>query len=59
MMRLMLLSVTKVCAARVMTVAIPVMGTTAGPDSMVEATSTPTVILPSRMRKTPTMTISR
>ncbi len=59
MMRLMALSVMKVCAARVMTVAIPAIGASTRPASMVAATSTPTVILPSRMRKTPMMTISR
>ena len=53
MMRSIDLSDVKVWVPRVITEAIPAMGASTRPASILAATSAPTVSLPSRMRKTP------
>ena len=58
-MRSIDLSDDKVWVPRVITEAIPAMGASTRPASMLAATSAPTVSLPSRMRKTPITTNRR
>ena len=59
MMRSIDLSADRVWVPRVMTEAMPAIGASTRPASMLAATSAPTESLPSRIRKTPTMTSSR
>ena len=55
----MAFSAVKVCVARVITAAMPAIGPSTRPASMVAATSAPTESLPSRTRNTPMIIISR